>query len=179
MNEVRTLADLETALAQAGQSPRDGGRLVLIVRRPGVDEREAVKQAELTLEEGLAGDNWVSRDGAGCANFERQLTLRNSRVTAVLAQDPARWALAGDQLFVDLDLSEDNLPPGTLLAIGQAVLEVTALPHNGCAKFTARFGSDGTRFVNSPQGRREHRRGVNARVVQPGAIQVGDLIRKV
>jgi MOSC domain-containing protein YiiM len=89
------------------------------------------------------------------------------------------WQLAGDQLFIDLDLSEENLPPGTQLAMGTAVIEVTAEPHTGCGKFIARFGVDAVKFVNSPIGQRLRLRGVNARVVRSGRIRVGDSIRKL
>ena len=103
----------------------------------------------------------------------------NARVIALLAGDPDRRALAGDQLYVDLDLSAGNLPPGTRLALGSAMIEITALPHTGCGKFTARFGSEAARFVNSPDGRALRLRGVNAKVVQPGTVRRGDSIRKV
>jgi MOSC domain-containing protein YiiM len=103
----------------------------------------------------------------------------NARVAALVAQDPDRWALAGDQLYLDLDLSEDNLPPGARLALGAAVLEITAEPHTGCKKFSARFGLDASRFVNSPEGKRLNLRGVNAKVVQAGTIRVGDVARKL
>jgi MOSC domain-containing protein YiiM len=108
-----------------------------------------------------------------------QLNLMNARAIALLAQEKDRWSLAGDQLYVDLDLSEENLPPGTQLAIGAAIIEVTDQPHTGCKKFMARFGADALKFVNSPVGKGLHLRGVNARVVQPGAIHTGDVVRKV
>jgi MOSC domain-containing protein YiiM len=176
MIKTLSLDEMESGLAQAGPSPQDEGRLELIVRRPRLDEREVLEQAELTQAQGLAGDYWLSRDGE---RPDRQVTLMNSRVIGLLAQEPARWPLAGDQLYVDLDLSEDNLPAGQQITIGGAVLEISAAPHTGCAKFTSRFGSDATRFVNSPQGRRERRRGVNARVVQAGVVRQGDTVKKV
>jgi MOSC domain-containing protein YiiM len=103
----------------------------------------------------------------------------NARCTALLAQHEERWALAGDQLYVDFDLSDENIPPGTRLAIGSAVLEVSAEPHSGCKKFSARFGVEAMKFVNSPEGKRLHLRGINARIVQAGRIQVGDAIKKI
>jgi MOSC domain-containing protein YiiM len=142
-----------------------------------------VNEAELNLEEGLVGDTWKTRGSKatpdGSANINAQITLMNMRAIALLAQDEARWALAGDQLFVDFDLSEANIPAGTRLAIGSAILEVSATPHTGCAKFSERFGKDALKFVNSPEGKQLHLRGINARVVQAGEIQVGDMVKKV
>jgi MOSC domain-containing protein YiiM len=108
-----------------------------------------------------------------------QLNIMNSRVIALLAQDKDRWPLAGDQLFIDMDLSAENLPPGTRLALGSAMIEVTDQPHTGCKKFMERFGLDAMKFVNSPVGKQLHLRGINAKVVQPGLIQVGDVVKKI
>lgn len=178
-----SLAELEAGLGIIRQSPQDNGLLKLIVRRPKVDEREIVNEAELELEEGLVGDTWKARGSKatpdGSANINAQITLMNMRAIALLAQDESRWALAGDQLFVDFDLSEANLPAGARIAIGSAILEVSATPHTGCAKFSERFGKDALKFVNSPDGKQLHLRGVNARVVQAGGIQVGNVVRKV
>lgn len=178
-----SLAELEAGLGIIRQSPQDNGLLKLIVRRPKVDEREIVNEAELNLEEGLVGDTWKARGSKatpdGSANINAQITLMNMRAIALLAQDESRWALAGDQLFVDFDLSEANLPAGARIAIGSAILEVSATPHTGCAKFSERFGKDALKFVNSPDGKQLHLRGVNARVVQAGGIQVGNVVRKV
>ena len=178
-----TMQELEAGLDAIRQSPQDQGVLELIVRRPRADERQILDEGILDRAEGLVGDNWrargSSRTADGSAHPDMQLTLMNSRVIALLAQDQAHWPLAGDQLFVDLDLSEANLPPGTRLALGSAVIEVTAIPHTGCNKFAARFGPDALKFVNSPQGRQLHLRGINARVVQGGAIRVGDAVRKI
>jgi MOSC domain-containing protein YiiM len=183
MTQVFSLEEMEAGLARFGPSPRDEGRLELIVRRPGTDMREVLQEAELSPENGLEGDTWRVRGSrsmpGGSANPGAQITLMNSRVIHVLAQDPARWPLAGDQLFVDFDLSEENLPAGQRIDIGDVVLEISAIPHTGCAKFTARFGSDATRFVNSPVGRKERRRGANARVIQAGIVRQGDSIKKV
>jgi hypothetical protein len=165
------------------QSPRETGTLKMIVRRPQVDEREIIDEAELTLEEGLAGDSWKVRGSDhtadGSALVEAQITIMNARCTELLAGGQDRWALAGDQLYADFDLSDDNIPPGTQLAIGTAVLEVSAVPHTGCKKFSARFGVEAMKFVNSPEGKKLHLRGINTRVVRAGVIRVGDTIRKV
>ncbi len=165
------------------RSPAEKGTVELIVRRPAEDERDVLEEGVLDLDEGLVGDVWrakaIARVDGGRPGSDNQLTVMNARVIALLAGDPDRRALAGDQLYVDLDLSADNLPPGTRLALGSAVIEVTAVPHTGCGKFTARFGSDAARFVNSPEGRALRLRGVNAKVVQPGIVRRGDSIRKV
>jgi len=178
-----SLPELEAGLGGILQSPKDRGVLELIVRRPRVDEREVLQEGELDLAAGLVGDSWKSRGSSstpdGSANPEMQLNIMNSRVVALLAQTKERWALAGDQLYVDLDLSAANLPPGTRLSLGSAVIEVTSPPHNGCMKFKVRYGPDALKFVNSPMGKQLHLRGINAKVIQPGVIRVGDVAKKL
>ena len=184
-NDVKhlTMAELEAGLDTIRQSPRTEGVLRHIVRRPQDDQREVLTLGQLDLEEGLVGDNWRSRGSKntadGSAHPEMQLNVMNSRTIELIAQDPVRWALAGDQLYVDFDLSEENVPAGTQLALGTAVIEVTSVPHNGCKKFVGRFGLEAMKFVNSPLGKQLHLRGINARVVQAGTIQVGDVVRKI
>jgi len=164
---------LEAGLGQIQESPKDGGRLQLIVRRPRVGERELLEHADLDLEQGLVGDRWSSK---GRMNPDTQINIMNARVIALVAGGEDRWSLAGDQLFVDLDLSEENLPVASRIAIGSAIVEVTAPPHTGCSKFEARFGTAARDFVNA---RRHLRlRGINAKVVKGGTIRVGDLARK-
>jgi hypothetical protein len=178
-----TTEQLEAGLDNVRQSPKDVGTLEMIVRRPRVEGREVLEEGELDLEMGLVGDNWMergsSRTADGVAHPDMQLNVINARLLDLVAQDKARWQLAGDQLVVDFDLSEANIPPGTQLAIGSAVIEVTAQPHTGCQKFVARFGREAMLFVNSPVGKQLHLRGINARVVQPGTIRRGDAVRKV
>ena len=178
-----TLAELEAGLPAIRQSPQQEGELAMIVRRPAIEQREVLAAGQIDRLEGLVGDCWRSRGNKrtpdGAANPDAQLTLMNARVLGLLAGTPERWPLAGDQLIVDLDLSEANLPPGSRLAIGDAVVEITALPHTGCGKFLERYGKDAVRFVNSEQGKALRLRGVNARVVAPGAVAVGQVVRKV
>jgi MOSC domain-containing protein YiiM len=144
----------------------------LIVSRPRPGAREVLERAELDPVSGMVSDSWGIRVAA--PNPATQLTIMNARVIALVAQDRARWPLAGDQLYVDLDLAHDNLPPGTELEIGSAVIEVSAEPHLGCGKFVERFGAEAMKFVNSPLGRQLHLRGINARVVRAGEVRVGD-----
>jgi hypothetical protein len=178
-----TTSELEAGLDDIRRAPKDEGVLELIVRRPAVNDREILKEAELHLIEGLVGDSWKRRRSTstpdGSPNPLMQLNIMNSRVTALVAQQRDRWQLAGDQLYLDMDLSEENTPAGTRLSLGSAVIEVTPPPHLGCQKFVARFGRDAMQFVNSPVGKQLHLRGVNARVVQGGIIRLGDVARKV
>jgi hypothetical protein len=178
-----TTTDLEAGLATIRQAPKDEGVLHLIVRRPQPGEREVLAEAELDPVEGLVGDNWRTRGSRmtadGSPHPNTQLNIMSARVIALVAQTKDRWPLAGDQLFVDLDLSASNVPPGTQLMFGSAVVEVTDEPHTGCGKFVQRFGVEATKFVNSPVGRELQLRGINARVVRRGAVRVGDLIRKM
>lgn len=174
-------ADLEAGLAEILLAPATEGTVELVIRRPAEGEREVLAEAVLDLEQGLVGDRWWITAGAQGATVDtsNQLTLMSARVIALIAPDRERWQLAGDQLYVDLDLRPENLPAGTRLALGSAVIEVTDEPHTGCAKFSARFGSDAVRFVNSPTGRGLRLRGLNARVVEPGRVRAGDTIRKL
>jgi hypothetical protein len=178
-----TMAELEAGLDDIRRSPKDEGALQLIVRRPKAGEREVLEEGALDMDEGLVGDTWraraISRSADGVADPQTQLNIMNARTIALVAGPKERWPLAGDQLFIDIDLSEDNVPAGTRLAIGSAVIEVSEEPHTGCKKFVARFGVDAVKFVNSAVGRQLHLRGVNARVVQPGVIRVGDAARKI
>jgi MOSC domain-containing protein YiiM len=175
-------ATLEAGLPQIRQAPKDEGRVALIVRRPTIDEREVLDEAEIDLVHGVVGDNWRVKGSSstpdGSANPDAQITVVNARAAAVVAGDVERWPLAGDQLYVDLDISTENLPPGTRLELGTAVLEVTAKPHTGCAKFASRFGKDALRFVNTGEGRQLNLRGINTKVVTPGVVRVGDAVRK-
>jgi hypothetical protein len=178
-----TAEELAAGLDEIRKSPKDMGILKLIVRRPETDQREVLDEGVLDPSRGLVGDNWLARGSRstadGSAHPEMQLNIMNARVIALVAQDPQRWALAGDQLYLDMDLSLANLPPGTRLSIGSAVIEVTAPPHTGCKKFVARFGMDAMVFVNSGIGRQLNLRGINARVVKAGTIRTNDIAEKI
>jgi len=178
-----TTSELEARLDEVIQSPKDHGVLEMIVRRPAVGEREILEEGQLDLVEGLVGDSWrlrtSRRTADGTPHPDMQLNLINSRLVSLVAQDRSRWHLAGDQLYVDLDLSEANLPPGTRLSIGSAVIEVTAEPHTGCSKFVERFGFDAMKFVNAPERKDLHLRGINARVVRSGVVRTGEAVNKL
>ena len=181
MSAHATPAELASGLDAVREAPSERGTLELVVVRPEVDEREVRDEATLDLEEGVVGDRWFAagRSGGRPANAKAQVTLMSSRAAALVAGDRERWPLAGDQLYVDLDLSEENLPAGTRLAVGSAVLEVTDEPHTGCKKFTQRFGLDAMVFVNSAEGRALNLRGINTRVVEAGTVRVGDAVTKL
>lgn len=174
---------LDAALPNIQAAPADKGVVQLIVRRPDKGKREVLSEGVLDPAYGLQGDNWLQRGSSATADRsalpDMQITIMNSRVTAAVAQDNSRWPLAGDQLYVDMDLSEANLPPGSRLTIGTTVLEIAAAPHLGCKQFAERFGRDAVMFVNSDMGKQLHLRGLNARVVQGGLIAVGDTVKKV
>jgi hypothetical protein len=179
-----TVEDLQAELTKLGDSPKDNGTVEMIQRRPDIGEREILQEAELDLVEGLLGDTWKQRGSKhtedGKAHPEAQIAIMNSRVIQAIAQDRLRWSLAGDQLFLDFDISSDNLKAGDHLAIGTAILEVTPYPHNGCGKFSERFGSAATRLVNSKESREgRHYRGINTRIVQAGTIRQGDTVTKI
>jgi hypothetical protein len=178
----RSTADLEAGLDHIRSSPIDDGTLELVLRRPAVDEREVLEVADLSIGEGVVGDTWnvrgSKRTADGSAHPDMALNVMNARAAALIAGPRERWPLAGDQLYVDLDLSAANLAPWTKLAIGTAIIEITDQPHLGCAKFTQRFGLDAHRFVNSEVGRALNLRGVNARVAQPGTVRPGDVITR-
>jgi MOSC domain-containing protein YiiM len=177
------LAELEAGLETIRRSPREEGSLNMIVRRPAVGERQVLTEATLDLIEGLVGDTWRTRRSSRTPDRaphpDTQLTLMNARVIALLARETDRWSLAGDQLYVDLDLSLDNLPAGTRVAVGAALIEITAQPHTGCHKFRSRYGTEALKFVNSSVGKQLRLRGLNAKVVQPGVIRTGDAVKKL
>jgi hypothetical protein len=176
-------ATLDAGVDHIRDAPKDNGRVELIVRRPEVETREVLQEAVLDTSEGLIGDSWRARGSSSTpdrsANPDAQLTLINVRSATLVAGDLERRPLAGDQLFVDLDLSVTNLPPGSRLRVGAATIEITALPHRGCGKFQARFGTEALKWVNSPVGRELNLRGVNARVVAGGTVRPGDEIAKI
>ena len=178
-----TKTELEAGLDHIKNSPKDNGVLALIVRRPQENEREVLEEGELDLKEGLVGDNWrvkgSSRTTNGLGHPDMQLNIMNARATALVAKNKDRWPLAGDQLYVDLDLSDENLSAGDQLSIGSAIIEVTEIPHNGCKKFVERFGLEAMKFVNSPIGKQLHLRGINAKVIKPGIVKTGDIVSKV
>jgi hypothetical protein len=178
-----TTSHLEESLDHIRSSPSDVGLVELIVRRPAVDEREVLEEGMLDPAQGLVGDSWKvrgsNRTPDGSAHPDMQLNVINARLSSLVAVDADRRALAGDQLHLDLDLSHANLPPGTRIALGNAVIEITEIPHTGCAKFRDRFGADALRFVNSPVGRELRLRGLNAKVVVAGTVRQGDEVRKL
>lgn len=178
-----SLDELNRSLPEIAQSPKDQGTLKAIVIRPVTDERVSLTQCDISPELGVHGDNWAKGCWLelpdGSPHPDVQIAMMNSRVIDLLAQDQERWPLAGDQLFVDLDLSDANLSPGQQLSIGSAMIEITAVPHKGCLKFVDRFGTDSVKFVNSDEGKKLRLRGIYAKIVKAGTIHVGDELKKM
>ena len=175
--------DLEAGLEQIRNSPKNQSVLDMIVSRPEEDAREVMELADLDVVVGLVGDTWQdrpsARSGDGKAHPDMQITLMNSRVADLVAQSKDRWPLSGDQLFADLDLSKTNVPPGTRISVGKAVLEATDQPHTGCKKFASRFGVDALKFISSPATEVLQLRGINLKVVEGGEIKPGDIVKKL
>ncbi|MEI2648259.1 MAG: hypothetical protein V9G15_04425 [Dermatophilaceae bacterium] len=183
----RSVAELESYLPTLDAAPRDQGTVSLVVSRPTPGERKVLDDGELHVAVGLVGDSWSRRPSSRTPDKsphpDMQINVINATLAAFIAFDDVdRQALAGDQLHVDLELSHDNLPPGTELRIGRpeqdrgAVIMVTDQPHTGCAKFIERYGADAMKFVNGRLGRPRRLRGLNARVVVPGVVRPGDPI---
>ncbi len=170
----RTTAELDAGLASILAAPRIRGTIELIVRRPAERERELLDEAELSTEVGLVGDRWSIPTPTKTPHPGKQITIMSSRVIELIAGED--WELAGDNLFVDLDLTEDHLPAGARLGIGDVVLEVTPDPHTGCKKFAERFGADAVAWTKSPANAHLRLRGLHARVITPGTIHRGGMI---
>jgi MOSC domain-containing protein YiiM len=166
-------AELTAGMPDIMRSPRERGSLAMIVRRPQSGEREVLAAGELDVEHGLAGDRWA----LGKRRRTNQVTVINARLAALISSSRERWPLAGDQLYVDFDLSLEHLPPGSRLSVGAAEIEVSPEPHTGCRLFRERYGEDALRFVNSPDGRAWRLRGINAWVVKSARVEVGDDVR--
>jgi hypothetical protein len=181
-SHFKSLNELEAGLDLIRKSPKDSGELNLIVRRPRIEEREVLSVGYLNPSEGLVGDMWSHRPSSRTPDRsphpDMQITIMNSRVISLLAQEVDRWPLAGDQLYVDLDLSSSNVSPGTQLSVGSAILEITDQPHRPCFKFADRFGKDAVDFINSPIHKELQLRGVNSKVVLRGEIKIGDFVKK-
>jgi hypothetical protein len=164
-----TLVQLETALSTLPELPKDTGRLFLIVRRPSEGMRETPERVRLTPEEGVPGDSWGRSPSR---KLDAQIAVMRRDVAELLANGQP-LTLFGDSLFVDFDISLGNLPVGSRLRVGEAVVEVTPMPHNGCAKFKGRFGQDALVFVNAKPTRHLNLRGIYWKVVEAGEVSVG------
>ncbi len=179
-----TEAELDDGLPYIQSAPKDNGRLKGILIRPDVGERLELQTSEISLEKGVHGDRWASEDcwlktDDGKPHPDVQICIMNARCIELIAQKRDNWAPAGDNLFIDMDLTPDNTPPGTRLSIGTATIEITVVPHNGCAKFISRYGYDACMFVNTGEGKRMRLRGIYARVVTNGTVTVDDKVSKI
>ncbi len=183
MSKHLTRAELEAGLPEILQSPKDNGLVEAITVRPVSEERRVVQSTRMTLSGGVEGDHWANgcwkSTEDGKPHPDVQICIMNSRCINHIAGSRENWAPAGDNLFVDMDISPDNMPPGTRVSLGSVILEITDTPHNGCAKFVERYGREATVFVNTGEGKRLRLRGIYGRVVQDGAVSVGDVITKI
>lgn len=182
--EYLTKEQLDAGLGFIREAPSAAGTVEMIVSRPETDQRVTLDAGEFLVGRGLAGDNYVARGSArtpdGAAHPEAQVTIMNSRaIDWITSGTKDMWKMAGDQLLVDFDISEQNLLAGTRLQIGGAVFEVSAKPHTGCNKFAARFGQPAAVWVNSPAGKQLKLRGINAMVIAEGTVRPGDSVSKL
>ncbi len=176
-----SLDELHRGLPEIIRSPKDQGTLKAIVIRPATDERVSLTQCDISPEHGVHGDNWAKGCWLelpdGSPHPDVQIAIMNSRFIDLIAQEQERWPLAGDQLFVDL--SKANRPPGQQSSRCSAVIEITAVPKKGCLKFVDRFGADSVKLVNSDEGKTLRLRGIYAKIIKAGTINVGDELKKL
>jgi hypothetical protein len=165
----RSLVEIIAGFEALPPPPKDRGRLSLIVRRYPDGHREILSSTRLTPEEGVPGDGWNRRPPR---KIDAQLAVIRIDIAELLAGEQS-VTLVGDQLFVDLNISSENLPTGTRLRVGNAEVEMTPEPHNGCLKFKDRFGQEALDFVNAKATRDQNRRGVYWKVVKAGEITDG------
>lgn len=165
-----TLEHLERRLAALPEAPRNHGLVGLLVRRGEGGLREMPDRARLTPDGGVPGDAWGRQKEP---SLEAQIAVMQIDV-AELITNGQPLTLFGDGLFLALDLSAANLPPGSRVRAGAATLEVTPKSHNGCRKFLSRFGADALRFVSKPDLRHRNLRGIYMRVVEGGEVATGD-----
>jgi hypothetical protein len=175
--------ELEQGLADILASPSDAGPLKAIFVRPTANERRTLESATLAPDRGIDGDRWSTdsfyRMKDGRSDPRCQVSIMNSRFLRQVAGDDDTMCLAGDNLIVDLDLSEANLPAGSQIVIGpEVVIEISDLAHTGCSKFAGRYGKEARAFANNKQGTALHLRGRYAKIVHGGKVRVGDRVEK-
>ena len=178
-----TFDELNAGLAHIRASPKEEGRLEAIIARPAPGERRDLASSEISLAGGVHGDHWAKgcwkTTADGKPDPDVQICMMNARCIELIAQERSNWPPAGDNFFIDMDLTPGNMPPGTRLGIGSAIIEVTGIAHNGCASFIERYGRDACVFVNTGEGERLRLRGIYARVVRDGRVSVGDKVKKL
>jgi hypothetical protein len=169
-----TFEELEASFQALPPAGIGRGQLHLIVVRTGGGAHTTPAQVAISPKRGLDGDRWSKTPKR---EVDGQVSLMDARVASLLVGgERDRLHLPGDNFHVDLDLGEAALPVGSQLRLGTALLEITALPHAGCAKFRARFGDDALRWVNHRSFRARRLRGVFCRILEGGVASLGDAI---
>ncbi|MGJ8650411.1 MAG: MOSC domain-containing protein [Opitutaceae bacterium] len=171
----------DTAIQLAHTAPVGSGRVDYLINRPSEGVHELVDSLYLDVENGIEGDRWKEtawlRLPDGAPDPRVQVSLTNTRVMQCFTGTEADAVFrCGDNIYTDLNLTETHLPVGTLLQIGEAVIEVSDVVNDACGKFAQRFGAEAFQAVRAPTNVGLRLRGLFARIRQSGRVQCGDTL---